>query len=618
MCGIVGYVGKDNAIEVLHNGLKKLEYRGYDSAGIAFFGNDKLKIIKKAGTVDNLFEHTSDKVANIGIGHTRWATHGKATDQNSHPHKSFYGKVCLVHNGIVENFLELKNTYLKNTKFASETDTEIVANLIEKFYIKTNNKLKSIFETIKLLKGSFALAILFDDDTENIYFAKQTSPLCLGISKTGNMISSDILGLNKKTKKYVDLQDGDFGKISKNRIEIYDKDFKQKNIEYKNLQKNIASATKQGYPHFMIKEIYEIPQVIKNTAKIYASKNSPLKKINESYFNFVERIMLVACGTSYHACKVGEILLQNYGFDATSQIASEFICTAQTITKNTLCIFVSQSGETADTISAVNIAKKYGAKTVCITNVVSSNITKICDYTLPINCGAEIAVASTKAYIGQLVALHIFAEFLYNQKTTFFKKAKERYLNNNYKNVKIDEKNKKISKKLQNLCNFIDTNDFNQQSKILVKEVINAKNVFMLGKSLDFVTAMEAALKLKEISYINCVAYPSGELKHGTISLIDKDSLTFVFATQENSLSKNMNIIKQIKSRGGKIAVITQFDELLNSNEIDFKISLPCIDENLIEIVSVIPMQLLAYNTATKLGHNPDKPRNLAKSVTVE
>ena len=602
-----------------------MEYRGYDSAGIAFFGNDKLKIIKKAGTVDNLFEHTSDKVANIGIGHTRWATHGKATNQNSHPHKSFYGKVCLVHNGIVENFLELKNTYLKDIELISETDTEIVANLIEKFYMETNNKLKSIFETIKLLKGSFALAILFDDDKENIYFAKQTSPLCLGISRTGNMISSDILGLNKKTKKYVDLQDGDFGKIGKKTIEIFDKDFKQKNIEYKNLQKNIASATKQGYPHFMIKEIYEIPQVIKNTAKIYASKNNPFKKINESYFDFVERIMLVACGTSHHACKVGEMLLQNYGFDATSQIASEFICTPQTITKNTLCIFVSQSGETADTISAVNIAKKYGAKTVCISNVVSSNITKICDYTLPINCGAEIAVASTKAYIGQLVALHIFAEFLYNQKTTFFKKAKERYLNNNYKNVKIDEKNKKISKKLQknikklqNLCNFIDTNNFNQQSKTLVKEVINTKNVFMLGKSLDYVTAMEAALKLKEITYINCVAYPSGELKHGTISLVDKNSLTFVFATQKNLLSKNMNIIKQIKSRGGKIAVITQFDELLSDSQIDYKISLPRADESLVEIISIIPMQLLAYNTATKLGHNPDMPRNLAKSVTVE
>lgn len=614
MCGIIGYIGNNNAIDFLNYGLKALEYRGYDSAGVAFFKGKKLCVIKKAGTVDNLFKYVN-KTSNIGIGHTRWATHGKATDVNSHPHQSQNKKVCIVHNGIIENYQKLKSTFLSDYTFVTQTDTEVICNLIEKFYLQSGNKLSAISKAIKMLKGSFALGILFDDESEKIYFAKNISPLLVGIDKNQNFISSDILGFGKFAKQYVDIDDMQYGYITKTECKIFNADGKPLAPKFCDVPQSTVDVQKNGYPHFMIKEINEIPQVISQTSKLYLKSDSPLNKIGTSFFKNIKRVKLIACGTSYHASLVGEKLLRKIGLDANAEIASEFIYANQVWNKNTLCIFISQSGETADTLTAVKLAKKHHAKTLAITNVCTSTITKMCNAVLPIKCGAEIAVASTKAYNAQICVLMILASYLKD----IFTHQKQ------LKNKKCTKNGKKTAKNLQktinlmqNLAKTLNINFYQNQIDCLVKEVITAKNIIMLGKDFDYVLAMESALKLKEISYLNCTAYASGELKHGTISLIDNSAFVFAFATQKKLLDKTLNIISQVKSRGGKVVLITQFDSKLFGNLADYKITLPKKSQNLYPIFAVVPMQLLAYKTSIFLGYNPDKPRNLAKSVTVE
>ena len=596
MCGIIGYAGKDRAVEVLQNGLEALEYRGYDSSGICVYDGKEFITTKKAGTVSNLFKYVDKNIkSNIGIGHTRWATHGIASDLNSHPHSGALGRVTIVHNGIIENYKELLTKHLPKIKLKGETDTEVVANLIEKNYILYGNKVKAIAETLKVLKGSYALAILFADDSQNIYFAKNFSPLLIGIGMGENFVSSDVLGFIKYTKKFVEVKDKTFGRINSQTVEIFDIDEKPVEVKEQYLPVDFKQADKEQYPFYMIKEINEIPKVILNTTDFYA-KNKILEKINKNFFKGLKRIKLVACGTSYHACLIGEQLLNGIGYDATSYIASEFIYSNPLVDKHNLCIFVSQSGETADTLSAVKIAKTKGAKTLCITNVLTSTITKICDYVLPIKCGAEIAVASTKAYNGQLTALYILCGFL----------------------TKDEKKYKKTLKNLKNLAKNIDIKQIETQIKPLIKAVLDAKTVFMVGRQADYVTSLESSLKLKEITYINCQGYASGELKHGTISLVDDNTLIFAFVTDKNLASKTINVIKQTQSRGAKICVISPFDEILDDSKIDFKIKLPVCKEELYPLVSVLPMQLLSYYISVTLGNNPDKPRNLAKSVTVE
>lgn len=595
MCGIIAYIGKDNAIKNVRNGLKSLEYRGYDSAGITFFEKGIFKTIKRAGTVDNLFLYVSNYAdSHIAIGHTRWATHGKASDQNSHPHLSFYGKVSVVHNGIIENFEEIKQSQLMGIKFKSETDTEVISNLIEKNYILTNNRLLSIANTIKTLKGSFAIAIMFSDDAEKIYFAKNFSPLVIGESQSGNFVASDILGFCGNATKYVEVDDMQLGYISYNEIAVFDKDLKMQKIESKYVAQVNSISNKNGYPYFMIKEINEIPQAIINTTKLYSDRNSPLKKINWKQLP-KKRIWLIGCGTSYHACIVGQKLLTRKGFDATAEIASEFIYESPVLDKDTLCIFLSQSGETADTISAIKVAKSFYAKTVCITNVLTSTIAKICDYTLPIACGTEIAVASTKAYNSQLVALYIFSEYLKSGKSTI----------------------SPLINKINKLSKLINIEKMESQIKPLVKELISQKNIFFVGRNFDYISALESALKLKEISYLNCWAVASGELKHGTIALVDENTLILAFINEKKLIDKTMNVVMQTKARGAKVCVISQFDFSANK-DIDFFINLPEVEEQLCPAISIVAMQLLAYHLSVTLGHNPDKPRNLAKSVTVE
>ena len=614
MCGIIGYVGNNNAINFLNYGLKALEYRGYDSAGVAFFRDKKLCVIKKAGTVDNLFKYVN-KTSNIGIGHTRWATHGKATDVNSHPHQSQNKKVCVVHNGIIENYQKLKSTFLSDYSFVTQTDTEVISNLIERLYLQSGNKLSAINKAIKMLKGSFALGILFDDDCEKIYFAKHISPLLIGIDKNQNFISSDILGFGKFAKQYVDIGDMQYGYITKSECKIFDAESKPIAPKFCDVPQSTFDVQKNGYSHFMIKEINEIPQVIDQTSKLYLKDDSPLNKIGANFFKKINRVKLVACGTSYHASLVGEKLLREIGLDANAEIASEFIYSNQVWRKNTLCIFISQSGETADTLTAVKLAKKHHAKTLAITNVCSSTITKMCNAVLPLKCGAEIAVASTKAYNAQICVLMILASYVKD----IFAKQKQSTNKKCAKNSKKTAKNvQKTINLMQNLAKTLNIGFYQNQVDGLIKEVITAKNIIMLGKDFDYVLAMESALKLKEISYLNCTAYASGELKHGTISLIDNSALVFAFATQKKLLDKTLNIISQVKSRGGKVVLITQFDSANFGDLADYKITLPKKSQSLYPIFAVVPMQLLAYKTSVFLGYNPDKPRNLAKSVTVE
>ena len=596
MCGIIGYAGKDDAVEVLEYGLKTLEYRGYDSAGICIYDGEKFVTTKKAGTVDNLFKYINKiQKSDIGIGHTRWATHGKATDVNSHPHSGSFGKVTVVHNGIIENYKEIAKKHLAGITLKSETDTEVISNLIEKFYVLYGEKISAICCAIKEIKGSFALAIIFNDDSENIYFAKRFSPLNIGIGCDANFLSSDVLGFNKYTKKYLELPDDSVGKISRLKISVFDKEKNVLHLKEKTIPEDRLESGKCGYPNFMIKEINEIPKIIMDTASFY-QKNRILQKVKQDFWSDIKRIKLIACGTSYHACLIGEKLLCDEGYDANAYIASEFIYANPILNKHTLCIFVSQSGETADTLSAIKIAREKGAKTLAITNVSTSTITKMCDYILPIKCGAEIAVASTKAYNGQLVAFFALTSFLSKETKVYRQTLKE----------------------LKQVAKAIDIEDIELQIKPLIKAVINAKNVFMVGRQTDYVTSLESSLKLKEITYKNCQGYASGELKHGTISLIDNDSLVFAYITDKELASKTMNVIKQTQSRGAKICVISPFDEIINDETINYKIKLPKIKFTYYPIVSILPMQLISYYVSTTLGINPDKPRNLAKSVTVE
>lgn len=653
MCGIVGYIGNENAVEKLHHGLKSLEYRGYDSAGIAFFCKNMLKTLKCVGCVDCLFEKVAKNLKNqneifAGIGHTRWATHGKPTKNNSHPHQSEHKKVCVVHNGIIENYMQLKEEYLQGVCLKSQTDTEIIANLIEyelslqkNEQNSPNGKLAAIKNTIEKLKGSFALGIVFLDDPGHIYFAKHTSPLLIGTGKNGNFVASDILGFDDITTHYIEIFDGQFGYITKNEICVYNKSGNIAKYQPHPLTDHGNYSTLKNFEHYMQKEIYEIPESIINTLDLYLSKNSPFasKKLLKT-IQRIKRIILVACGTSFHACKAGEIWLRQAGFDATSEIASEFIYSPQILSNDTVCIFLSQSGETADTLSAIKLAKKRQAKTIGITNVKTSTMAKICDYLLPMNCGAEISVASTKAYNTELCILKLLAEyFSETKKCKNSTKTKTKTQQNNLtkkifnkncskKNIKIGkngknqqkntEKWQKFAQKLQYFAKKIKITQFEAQAKNISKDVIAAKNIFMVGKNFDNVFAMEAALKLKEISYLNTQAYPSGELKHGTISLIDSSSLVFAFATEKNLASKTMNIAQQVHARGAKVVLVTPFEELAKDESVFKTILLPKLKEDFYPIISIIPMQLLAYHVSIMLGNNPDKPRNLAKSVTVE
>lgn len=608
MCGIVGYVGKNNnALHVLIDGLKALEYRGYDSAGIAVINDDKVKIVKSSGKIKNLEENLNEvKDSYIGIGHTRWATHGKPTKTNAHPHR--VGNVTLVHNGIIENYEEIKNN-LKNCgyKFKSETDTEIACALINNIYKKEKDKLLTLKKANEIIKGSFAFGIIFDDDINNIYSMRKDSPLIIALGNNENYIASDVPAILSFTNKYILLETNEYAVISSDKVNIYDTNFKLINKEINEYEGTKEVAMKNGYEHFMLKEIHDEPKVIEDTFKQFI-KNNNINELIENMpdLNKYDNIDIVACGSAYHAGLIGKSLIEKYAdIPVNVEVASEYRYKKNFNNENTLTILVSQSGETADTLAALRKAKQSGTYTLGIINVVGSSIAREADSVLYIKAGCEIAVATTKAYLAQVLVLSLIA------------------LNKSIINKNInEEKAKKILNDLYKLPSMIEEL-INEKIKfdIIAKKIYKKNNMFFIGRGIDHSISMEGSLKLKEISYINSQAYPAGELKHGTISLIENETPLVAIVTDENLAEKTISNIKETKARGANVILITT--EKLNekygiSDFYDDKVVIPNINEFFTPLLAVIPLQLMSYEIAKLRGENIDQPRNLAKSVTVE
>lgn len=616
MCGIFGYVGI-NAIEHTIKGLKSLEYRGYDSAGIAFLSstfklNDNIKnfkdcvfdlkngfnIIKQSGEINKLEEiiNVLKPKSDIVIGHTRWATHGKPSILNSHPHYSENGKWIVVHNGIIENYLDLKKE-LSNVKFVSDTDTEVIPNLLSKHF---NG---DVLETIKLvchkLIGSFALAIINTNNPNNIYVAKQNSPCVIGYGKGYGVVCSDINSVGK-TEHLFNLENNQFACVGKGEVKIYNNDLQIVNVkEIKTNSKQVETDLKD-FNHYMLKEINEIPSAIKNTVVNYNTFEKIKKTLPKKVINKTKNILIIGCGTAYHAGLMGKAILEEtIDIKTDVEIASEFRYSNYKPNKNTLAIFVSQSGETADTLKAIKLCKAYGLTTIAITNVKNSSICFEVDYVLYTSAGKEVAVASTKAYNCQVTLFYLISAYFKAVKTEM-------------EGCVFEE-----SKKLIEIADVIKSVNTNKISNLVADKIKDCKSVYMIGRGLDYYTALESSLKLKEISYIHSEACPAGELKHGTISLIDKNTYVFAFVTQPIIKEKSLSNIQEVVSRGGKVVLLTQF-KIGNANDFNHIIKLENVNEFYMPLVSVVYMQLIAYYTAILCGNNPDKPRNLAKSVTVE
>ena len=605
MCGIVGYIGTNKAVPVLIDGLKKLEYRGYDSAGIATLEDGKITITKDIGRVANLEDLLKQKeiTSTVGIAHTRWATHGKPSRINSHPHLDNSRKISVVHNGIIENYADIKKFLMDNGyKFSSDTDTEVIPNLIN-YYYKSNDLLKSISLTCKDLKGSFAIQILCQDFPDKIIVAKKDSPLVIGCSKDGNYIASDIPAILSYTKDFYLLEDNEIVEIYANKLNFY-------NINLEKITKNIetidwdaSEIEKQGFDDFMLKEIHEQPKAIRETIGFKLSKeNIELDKLdfNKEFLSNINKIYIVACGTAMHAGLASKTLFEHLcKIPVEVDLASEFRYRNPLINKNTLAIFISQSGETADTIQALKLAKSKGATTLAVSNVIGSSITREADLYIYTHAGPEIAVASTKAYTSQVVLLNILALYFAEILETGDKK-----LITELKNELLELPNK-IDELLKNKEEILN----------IAKNIYTENDAFFLGRGIDYPVAMEGSLKLKEITYIHSEAYSAGELKHGPIALIDEGFPVISIITDETLAEKTISNIQEVISRGAKTIVVT--NQTINKS-FDYVVEIPEINKYLSPIISIIPLQLLSYYISKEKGLDVDKPRNLAKSVTVE
>ena len=589
MCGIVGYVGKKyNATEVLLKGLTNLEYRGYDSAGIADVFNSSVEIIKACGPIANLKEKVDfDKKSYIGIGHTRWATHGKPSEENSHPHKM--GKMTIVHNGIIENYLELREELKKDYIFVSETDTEVACALLDKIYNDEKDMVKTIKRFQKEVRGSYAIAILNDDELDCIYAIKHMSPLIIGIGEKENFIASDVPAILEFTKNYIVLEDGDFAKIEENDYSIYDINGKEKKSLVRTFSMDASSIGKNGYDHFMLKEINEEPERAKNLINKYI-ENDEIKKLPS--LNKYQNVTIVACGSAMHAGLIGKYIIEaSLGIPVSVEIASEFRYKNLFIDKNSLVIVISQSGETADTLAAVKISKEKGAKTLGIVNVVESSIAREVDDVIYTEAGSEIAVATTKAYFAQVLMLMFLA--LRDKKID----------KNTFKSAHVD-----IAKLINNDLEY----------DRIAKRVSNHNDVYFIGRQIDYSLCMEGSLKLKEISYLHSEAYAAGELKHGSIALISDDVPVFAVITDGSIAEKTRSNMKEVKARGAYVILLISEDLDYEGDDYDEKIVIPAHQEYLKSIITIVPLQLISYKVALLKGCSIDKPKNLAKSVTVE
>ena len=612
MCGIVGYIGTKKASPILINGLLRLEYRGYDSAGISTIEKDGLSIMKDKGRVKNLnnLPGIDDLEGTIGIAHTRWATHGKPSKENSHPHMDNSKTFSVVHNGIIENYNELRKLLINNGyTFYSQTDTEIIPNLIHYYYSKDDNNdsfrfLRAVKNACSDLKGSFALEIICKNDPNNMIVVRKDSPLVIGKGNGENYISSDIPAILSFTREFYLLEDLEFVVLSRDDAKFYDKNLNPIDKKIQTIEWNASSAEKDGFEDYMLKEIYEQPTAIRETIGAKLGEGSKCEfdelKFTKEYLKSLNKIYLVACGTAMHAGLAAKNMLERICKIPTEvDIASEFRYRDPIVDEKTLCIFISQSGETADTIAALKLSKEKGAKTLAISNVIGSSITREADYSIYTHAGPEIAVASTKAYTSQVVLLAILA--IYFAETLELTDKIILELKNN-----ILELPSKIEETLK--CA--------EQIKEFGHRIYQEKDVFFLGRGIDETVAKESALKLKEISYIHADSYPAGELKHGPIALIENDITVISIMTDKNLVEKTVSNIQEVITRGAKTLVVT--NQNIDDKMFDTVIHIPETNTFISPILSVIPLQLLAYYISKEKGLDVDKPRNLAKSVTVE
>lgn len=609
MCGIVGYIGHRSVTEILLGGLKKLEYRGYDSSGIAIIEDERLNVYKHAGKLDVLLNQLSGRRfnANVGIGHTRWATHGRPSDTNAHPHEDCQGKFAVVHNGIIENYLELKEWLISiGHEFRSETDTEVLPHLVEEFY--EGDLSEAVLRLIGKIQGSYAMVVLSLDEPGRLVAARQDSPLVIGLGEGENFLASDIPALLCYTRRTYILEDGEIAEITSDCVNV-------KNMHGQLVEKKVfevkweaAQAEKAGFDHFMLKEIHEQPRALKDTlcGRISPDESrvilNEIKMSREQVLN-VNKIFISACGTAYHAGLVGKNIIEKLvRLPVEIDIASEFRYRDPLVDKDSLVIVVSQSGETADTLAALKESKRKGARVIAVTNVVDSSIAREADDVIYTWAGPEIAVASTKAYTTQLICMYLIGLYLSEIRGTFPDVERRAIIK------ELKALSGKVKEILAN-CNIID---------VFVSNYAHSQSTFFIGRGLDYTVAMEGALKLKEISYIHAEAYAAGELKHGTLALIVKGVPVIALATQRELFEKMLSNIKEVKARDATVLALTMEGIKEIDQVVEHVLRIPATHPLLTPVLTVVPLQLLAYRMAVARGCDVDQPRNLAKSVTVE
>ncbi len=604
MCGIVGYIGEKDATPILLEGLKKLEYRGYDSAGIAVKNDKDIEVVKKTGKLKDLEEAINyyTPAGNMGIGHTRWATHGKPSDVNSHPHYDSDHDFVVVHNGIIENFQELKDELtLKGYEFVSETDTEVVAHLLDEYY--RGDLREAVIKVAGRLDGSYALAIMCNNEPDKIMAVRKDSPLIVGKSQGENFVASDIPAFLSYTEQFYILEDGEMAEITKDKINLY-------NCEGESIKKDIFTVNwdqdmveKNGYDHFMLKEINEQPDALRRVLK---DRISPAG-INLSEIDIpdnIEQIQLIACGTAAYSCMIGKYMIEEIArIPVNVEVGSEFRYRDPIIDKNTLVIVVSQSGETADTLASLRLAREKGARVIAITNVIGSSIDREADQVLHLHAGPEIAVASTKAYMTMIAVFYLLAVYMGKIKETLLPAREEKLVTDI---LRLPDLAAKVIREYK---------DFVADK---AKEFKDVKSTFFIGRNIDYPLVLEGALKMKEIAYIQAEAYPAGELKHGTLALIEEGIPVIAVATRTGIIEKTLSNIREVKSRGAHVLAVTFADKEDIIRAVDDVIIIPEISDLISGALTIIPLQLLAYYTALERNCDIDQPRNLAKSVTVE
>lgn len=606
MCGIVGYVGPEHCADILIDGLRRLEYRGYDSAGTAIMEGGKTEIMRSEGKLSNLTKIVYERApkGTVGIGHTRWATHGRPTEQNAHPHK--YGKVSVVHNGIIENHSTLRSELQSSGhKFSSETDTEIVAHLVDDEYKACNDAFEAVRKALKRVEGAYAICVLIDGIEDQIIAARHDAPLILGVGDNANYIASDIPAILSRTRDMIFLEEQEIAVVKTDKIEIFDLDGKGVDRKPQRIMWDAMMAEKDGHKHFMLKEIYEQPRAVTDTIRDRISPTAGDAFIDDFDIDMknLRRVVIVACGTSFHAAIVGKFLIESLArIPVEIDLGSEFRYRNPLVSKHDLFISISQSGETADTLAAMREAKRKGARLLSICNVVGSTISRESDGVLYTHAGPEIGVASTKAFTTQLSALVLVAIHL-GRRADALSEDKARELINDL--LAIPEQMKEVL-------------DHSAAMDVISRRYSNAKDFLYLGRGINYPIALEGALKLKEISYIHAEGYPAGEMKHGPIALIDEDLPVVVIAPSGSGYEKIINNLAEVRARQGKVIAIASRGDKSISQFVDDVIQIPDVRSELQPLLTVLPLQMLAYRIADIRGTDVDQPRNLAKSVTVE